>query len=147
MLLGVKEENMGSKTIAVRYLSRGGNTKKLADAIAQAAGVKAESIPSPLEQKTDVLFLGAAVYWGGIDGKMKEYIRSLEPEKVGKVVVFSNSSLTERAYPGIRKLLDRQGIRTEDDNFYCRGQFRGLYKGRPNADDLKEAAAFAGKYL
>ena len=36
--------------IAVRYYSRGGNTKKLADAIAKAVGVEALTADTPLKE-------------------------------------------------------------------------------------------------
>lgn len=42
--------------IAVRYYSKTGNTKKLADVIAKAANVSAESIPTKLKEPFDVLF-------------------------------------------------------------------------------------------
>ena len=44
--------------IAVRYYTQTGNTKKLADAIAQALGVEAESVAQPLEEETELLFWG-----------------------------------------------------------------------------------------
>lgn len=97
--------------------------------------------------EADVLFLGASVYWGGIDGKVKDYIEQLEPKKVKKVVVFSTSALAERAFPDIKKRLEKRGVKVASDNFYCRGEFTALHKGRPNADDLKEAAAFTKKIL
>ncbi|MCC8042499.1 MAG: flavodoxin domain-containing protein [Oscillospiraceae bacterium] len=60
--------------IQVRYFSRGGNTKKLADVIAETVGCKAEQIPTPIDGKADILFLGASVYWGGISAEVKDYI-------------------------------------------------------------------------
>ena len=50
---------------AVRYYSRSGNTKLVADAIAKAAGVKAVSTDSSEAQicePVDVLFIGGALY-------------------------------------------------------------------------------------
>ena len=43
---------------AVRYYTKGGNTRKVAEAMAEAIGVEAKSIDFPLEEKVDVLFLG-----------------------------------------------------------------------------------------
>ena len=34
-----------------------------------------------------------------------------------------------------------------DREFHCKGQFKGMNKGRPNEDDLKAAAEFAGKII
>lgn len=47
-------------------------------------------------QKT-VLFLGAAVYWGGISPEVKQYIRTMDKNMIGKVAVFFTSSLAQRA--------------------------------------------------
>lgn len=133
--------------VKVACFSKSGNTKKLADCIAKTAGVKAESIGKGDNIEADVLFLGASVYWGGIDGKIKNYIEQLEPKKVKEVVVFSTSALAERAFPDIKKRLEKRGIKVASENFYCRGEFTVLHKGRPNLDDLKDAAAFTRKVL
>ena len=69
----------------IRYVTRTGNTQKLAEAIAQVAQCQAQSIPALLAGYTDVLFLGASVYGGGISAEMKEYIRSLDKSQIGMV--------------------------------------------------------------
>ncbi|MDO4633578.1 MAG: flavodoxin domain-containing protein [Eubacteriales bacterium] len=133
--------------VKVVYFSKSGNTKKLAECIAQTAGVNAENIGNGAAMEADVLFLGASVYWAGIDGKMKKYIDQLDSKKVKKAVVFSTSALAERAYPDIKKRLEKRGISVAEENFYCRGSFAAMHKGRPNSEDLKEAAAFTKKVL
>ncbi len=134
---------MEEAKIAVRYYSKSGNTKKLADAIAGATGCTAASIPEPIDGEVDVLFLGASVYWGGISSVVKDYIQSLDKTKVGKVVVFSTSALAERAFPQLQKKLEAKGIQVANKNFYCRGEFAAFHKGRPNQSDLKNAKKFA----
>lgn len=131
----------------VRYLSKSGNTKKLAEQIAKTVGCEAKSIPSPVTQETDILFLGASVYWGGIDSTMKQYIRTLDYKKVKKVVVFSTSAMSQRAFPELKKMLAEVGIHADERNFYCRGSFKMMHKGRPDAKDLAEAAQFAKKII
>ncbi|MCD8286990.1 MAG: flavodoxin [Clostridia bacterium] len=136
---------MADKNIAVRYFSKGGHTKAVAEAIAGALGLEARDIAAPIEEPVDILFLGASVYWGGVNGAVKDYINALGKEKIGKAVIFSTSGMAERAYPQMSKLLSGAGIAVETENFYCRGQFMGMNKGRPNEDDLKAAAEFALK--
>ncbi len=133
--------------VKVAYLSKSGNTKKLADCIAQTVGVKAEVVGNGADVEADVLFLGASVYWAGIDGKVKTFIEQLDPQKVKKIVVFSTSALAERAYPDIKKRLEKKGLQVSADNFYCRGSFAALHKGKPDSEDLKAAAAFAKKVI
>lgn len=136
---------MENSKIAVRYFTKSGNTQKLANTIATAVGTKAKPIPATLVGYIDTLFLGASVYWGGIDPKVKEYIKTIDSSKVGKVVVFSTSALAQRAFGQMKKLLTQQGVTVAEDNFYCRGQFMAFHTGRPNQSDLDNAAQFARK--
>ena len=133
--------------VQVRYFSKGGNTKKLADCIARTAGVQAQAIGNDADTKADILFLGASVYWGGIDGNMKAYIEQLDPKKVKEVVVFSTSALAQRAFPDMRKRLEKKGIRVAGENYYCRGEFTALHRGHPDKEDLKAAAEFTKDVL
>lgn len=130
---------------AVRYASRGGNTKKVADAIAGAVGVAAAPVSTPLADKVDLLFLGSGIYAGGIDASLKAFIGTLAQDRVGAVAVFSTSAIKKTAYPEIRQLVEAQGIRVMESDFHCRGQFTVMHRGRPNAQDLSDAAAFARK--
>ncbi|MCD7826843.1 MAG: flavodoxin [Clostridiaceae bacterium] len=138
---------MDKSKVAVRYFSKSGNTKKLADEIAKTVGRKAEQIPAPIDGKVDILFLGASVYWGGISSEVKKYIQTLDKDKIGKVVVFSTSALAERAFPQIQKKLQDHGLQVESRNFYCRGEFTALHKGRPNRKDLDAAKRFATEMI
>lgn len=134
---------MNNQTMAVRYFTKTGNTKKLAEQMADITGCKAETIDKPISNHVDILFLGASVYWGGIDKKVKEFIASLDNNKVGKVAVFSTSAMSERACPEITRLLQEKGIPIVKDDFYCRGQFKLFHRNKPDAEDLKEAKVYA----
>ena len=35
-------------------------------------------------------------------------------------------------------------VQMDEREFHCKGEFKGVHKGRPNEDDLKAAAEFAG---
>ncbi len=124
--------------VEVRYLSKSGNTKKIAEAIAKEVGCEALSIEEPITTETHILFLGVAVYWAGIDPKMKEFIRSLD-EKVKKVVVFSTASIIPSAYPQMKKLLQESNISVDEREFHCPGKFKIIHASRPNIDDLEDA--------
>ena len=45
--------------VDVRYFTKNGGTKKLADAIANAVGAEAKTVDVPLEKYADVVFLWA----------------------------------------------------------------------------------------
>jgi len=127
---------------AVRYYSRSGNTKLLAEAFAQAAEAEAVSVDgehAALGEGTDLLFIGGALYAYGIDKRLQDFIDSIEPGTVGKAVLFSTSWLSRHALELMRKSLTEKGVAVAHDEFYVRG--------RPNAQQLAEAQKFAKKYL
>ena len=132
--------------VAVRYYSRGGNTKKLAMAIAEAVGVQAETTAVPLEEDTDILFLGSSVYAYGVDEDVKRFIEDTHV-KIGKVVNFSTAAVIKSTYKQVGKLLAAKGIPQAREQYYCRGSFGPLHKGRPNAADCRAAADFARKIV
>ena len=132
--------------IAVRYFTRGGNTKKLADAIAEAAGVKAETMSVPLSEDVDILFLGSSVYAGGVDDEVKTFIKGINAN-VGKVVNFSTAALVRSTYKQVAKLLAEKNIPIAKEEFYCKGSFAIMHKGKPDEKDCKAAADFAKKII
>ena len=77
--------------IAVRYQSRGGNTKAVAVAIAQAVGVTAQSIDVPAGEPVDLLFVGGGIYAFSLDDGLKAFLQGLDPEMVKTVAAFATS--------------------------------------------------------
>ena len=128
---------------AVRYYTKTGNTKRLAEAVAQTLGVAA----FPISEPVDLLFLGNSYYAFSIDPEVKNFVQSLDPEKVGKIVNFGSAAMLNSTYKKVKAEADKAGIPMEEKEFHCRGEFKGVHKGRPNADDLKAAAAFAATFL
>ena len=133
-------------TIAVRYYSRGGNTKKIAEAIAKAVGVEAKQVSEPLSEDVDILFLGSAPYAFDVDDSVKDFIKGIH-RSVGKVVNFSTSAAVKSTRKYVEKLLREKGIPLAKEEFSCRGEFAMLHKGRPNGSDEKAAADFARKII
>ena len=128
--------------VVVRYFTRTGNTKKLADAIAEVVGVKAETTDSPLSEKADILFLGSSVYAAGVDDKVKEFLKT-NKDNIGTLVNFSTAALLPSTYNQVKKLAESLGIKVCELEFHCRGSFGALHKNRPNAQDVEAAKAFA----
>ncbi|MFT4104715.1 MAG: flavodoxin domain-containing protein [Lacrimispora sp.] len=128
---------------AIRYFTRGGNTKKVADAVSRAAGVEAKDCSKALTEPVDLLFLGGSVYWGGIDKKLRQFIDQLDPAKVKCVAVFGTSALKKEPDREIEKLLQNKGIPVSKHSFHCWGEFSAVHKGKPDSSDLKQAEAFA----
>ncbi len=129
--------------IAVRYYTKTGNTRKLAEAVAGAVGAEALPISVPLDEPVDILFLGNSYYAFSIDPEVRDFIRSLDGGKVGRIVNFGSAALLNSTWKKVRAEADKAGIAMDEREFHCRGEFKGMHKGRPDADDLKAAAAFA----
>ena len=72
--------------IAVRYYTKTGNTKRLAEAVAEAVGVEALPIATPVTEAVDILFLGNSYYAFSIDPEVRKYIVSLDKKMEGKIV-------------------------------------------------------------
>jgi flavodoxin len=130
-------------TFAVRYYTKTGNTKRLAEAVAKALGVEALPISAPVEDKVDYLFLGNSYYAFNIDPEVKSFIGSLDKNKVGKIVNFGSAAMLNSTYKKVKAEADKVGIPMLDKEFHCKGEFKGIHKGRPNDDDIKEAVKFA----
>jgi flavodoxin len=129
---------------AVIYVSKGGNTKKLAEAIAKGAGVKAQSIAGAADMApVDILFIGASIYAGGITRGLRQFLRALREKQAAKAVVFGTSASGKSALAQLQPILESKGIPVFPEEFYRKGSFLCVNRGCPNAGDLAEAEAFA----
>lgn len=132
--------------VEIRYYSRGGNTKKLADAISKSINIEAKSVDEPLTEDVDILFLGCSVYAYGVDDKIKNFIKNINV-KVGTVVNFSTAAVIKSTYKQVKKLLDEKNINLAKEEFYCKGSFGPLHKDKPNDKDLEDVAIFAKEFI
>ena len=129
-------------SIAVRYYSRGGNTKKLAQAIAEAVGVEARNVATPLDEKTDIVFLGSAVYAAGVDQAVPDFLEE-NKDNIGTLYNFSTAALIPSTYKQVKKICEELAIPISDREYHCRGSFALLHRGHPDEGDLVRAKAFA----
>ena len=132
--------------IDVRYYSKKGATKKLAEAIAQAVNAEAKTVEEPLEKYADVVFLGASVYGGKPDPAVLGFI-SDNARYIGKIVVFGTACTGKSAYPAIKSAAAGEAVKTAEMFFQCKGQFWIFNKNRPNEQDCADAADFAKKQV
>ena len=132
---------------AVRYYTKTGNTKKLAQAIAGALGVEALPISEPVTEPVDILFLGNSYYAFSIDPEVRKFIQSLDKEKVGSIANFGSAAMLNSTYKKVKAEADKVGIPMQEKEFHCRGEFKGVHKGRPNEVDIASAVAFAKSFV
>ena len=131
---------------AVRYYTKTGNTKKLADAMAEELGVESLPISEPVDEQVDLLFLGNSYYAFNIDPEVKAFVLALDKDKVGKIVNFGTAALLNSTYKKVKAAADRVGIPMDEKEFHCKGEFKGLHKGRPNEEDINAAVEFVKQY-
>jgi flavodoxin len=132
---------------AVRYYTKTGNTKRLAEAVAKAAGVEALPISVPVDEPVDILFLGNSYYAFSIDPEVRKFIQSLDQTKVGRIVNFGSAAMLNSTWKKVKAEADKKGIAMDEREFHCKGEFKGIHKGKPDEDDQKAAAQFTAEIL
>ena len=132
---------------AVRYFSRSGNVKKLADAVADEIGVESLDVSAGIDDPVDVLFLGSSVYGTNVDEAVKKFIAELDPAKVGKIVNISTAAIISSTYDRVKKLAEERGIKMSHHEFHCRGKFLMMHKNHPDAADLEAVRKFAKRVM
>ena len=132
---------------AIRYYTKTGNTKRLAEAIGKAIGVEAFPISKPIIEPVDVLFLGNSYYAFSIDPEVRKFVQSLDKNMIGKIVNFGSAAMLNSTIKKVKAEADKVGITMDEREFHCKGEFKGIHKGRPNEEDLKAAQEFARKII
>lgn len=127
---------------AIRFFTRSGNTKKLADAAAEALSAPAKDITAPLDEKVDILFLGCSYYAFDIDEAVKRFIAE-NKENIGKIVCFGTSAMMKSMKKPVSRVANKVGVAVADEEFHCKGQFGKIHRNRPNTEDLEKISAFA----
>jgi len=131
----------------VYYCSKTGNTKRIAETMADVLECKAESIlSSGPPVSADMLFLGSAVYATfnhEVNPSVKEFIERLDPAKIGKVVLFC-TGFADTAVGIMKGLLKKKGIAVAEKSFFCKGKMFIFFNfGHPDKTDLENAKRFA----
>ncbi len=121
--------------IAVRYYSRSGNTRLIAQEIAKEAKTVALQVDDPkskIDKNVDLLFIGGALYAYGIDKNLKKYLNELNPDYIKKAVVFSSSFVSKHAVSIIKRILTSKNIEVMEEYIYKRGKIK--------EEDIKDIA-------
>jgi flavodoxin len=127
------------------FQSRSGNTAKIAEAIAQSAGITAEAVPPAYPfDKTDILFIGGGFYGGKLNKNLSDYINTLDPKKVTKAAIFGTTGGNPAYVDVMKKALKDKGIKVADESFVCPGKFFIFFKrSHPDMKDIENARMFA----
>jgi flavodoxin len=128
--------------------SRGGNTRKVADAIAEELGVRVEDLNTPLPADAKILFLGSGTYGGAPGKEMMKFVTdnvltgrrvalfgtSMNPAGAGKMIAAMEDAVTKKG----ATVLGR---------YHCPGKFLVFNRSRPSTEDLDNAKKFAREML
>lgn len=127
---------------AIRYYSKFGHSKQMAEAIENIVDAEAATVAEPLTEPADTLYLGAGVFLGKVNGAVTDFIASLTPDKVKCVVLFGSCAIIESPVPQMRKALEARGIKVCDKSFTCKGSMGPLHSGHPDAKDIEAFKQF-----
>jgi flavodoxin len=130
------------------YFSRGGNTRKIAEAIAKELEITPIDVKkeSPDVSSADLFIVGSGTYGGKPGKELVAYLENLKPVKDKRVACFSScAGDATKTLDAMKDILAKKGY-TIVDCFSCFGKFAGLSKrGHPTDEELKQAKEFAKK--
>lgn len=133
--------------IKVVYHSSTGNTRKLAEAIAEAMSCRAEELDQNdilLSSAVDLMFIGDGTYYGHPDANTVLFISSLNPSIVKKVALFTTCGDKSSIGESLKGLVVQQGLSLVGEPFVCKGEAWGrINKRRPNKTDVENAQEYA----
>jgi len=134
--------------VSVFVDSRGGNTRKVADAIAEEMGTRARDVTTSSPDDARILFLGSGTYGGKPGGPMMKFIGSGDFSG-RKLAIFGTSASLAGGQNMIVTLTDtlKQKGATVLGSYHCRGKTFLVNRGHPNKDDLDNAKKFAKEML
>ncbi|MEU6465319.1 flavodoxin family protein [Streptomyces sp. NPDC046976] len=135
-----------------------GNTRRVADSMAQVLGARVvspgQADPAELAD-ADLVGFGSGVFYSRLHPDLMSFVKGL-PTGRGRAFVFATSGLPEIPLMSFTRplvrLLEGKGFEV-DGSFACRAfdtwaPFKlvgGINRQRPNAGDLAAARAFAGQ--
>jgi flavodoxin len=126
---------------AIRFYSKTGNTKKLAQAISEVLEIPALDISVPLDEDVDVLFLGTSIYGASIDPTIIKFFDQMDVN-VSKIISFGTSGTMQSSYEQIANLCLVHDIELHESEFHCPGAFVGMNNDRPNTQDIEDMKSF-----
>ncbi len=127
----------------VIYYSRGGNTEKVATAIAAELGVPPQNVKNVKElPKDSLIFLGSGCYGGRPASEMLKFIEKNDL-KGRRVALFGTSASGEGKEIDVMEKMLRGKECKVLGKFCCTGKFLFSNKGHPSEEELDKSRYFA----
>jgi flavodoxin I len=128
--------------------SRGGSTRKVAEAIAEELGASVGDLAVPLPGDAQILFLGSGTYGSAPGIGMMVFVT--DNEFAGRQVALFGTSMSgagaRKMLAALEDALTRKGAKVLG-SFHCRGKVLLFNRGRPDTEDLENAKKFAREIL
>ena len=129
--------------VEVIYCSKTGNTRKVAEAIAEVLEAKAKSVSEEIDfRDCDLICVGTGVHAARPEGGMTSFLKSLEKLKGKKGAVFGTYGFLTGFLNTLESLLKEKDVEVVG-KWGCKGQLGAFNRGRPNEKDLENAREFA----
>jgi flavodoxin len=127
----------------VVYHSMGGNTRKVAEVIANELGVTAKEVKSVDTLPGDAfIFLGTGCYGAVLPGDISAFIERNQLNGK-KIALFTTSAFgLGKELVVMEKQIQDKGVNIVG-HFNCFGQFLAMRRGHPDREDLEKARQFA----
>ena len=136
--------------IALVYFSRGGNTRKIAETMAEELEVKALDVTKekPDLSDVDLLVVGSGTYGSKPGKEMVAYLENLEPVAGKRAACFSScaSGDASKTLQAMKEILSKKGY-VNTDCFSCLGKWLMGFsrRGHPSEEELTQAREIAKK--
>ena len=114
----------------------------MAEVVGEVVGTKPQTVDMPLAEPVDTLYLGAGVMLGKVNGAVIDFIKTLKPERVRRVVLFGSCAIIKSPVPQMRKALEARGIKVSEQEFTCPGAMGPIKAGHPDAADIEDFKSF-----
>jgi flavodoxin len=128
---------------AVIYYSKLGHSKKIAQAIADELGVKAQDIrENPEIKDVDQLYIVSGIYGGVSAPQLLEFLKTLDGQKIKRAYLLTSSGGKTTRAAEVRSVLTELGIPVAEEEFTCQGAIFLFGMGHPNKADIQNAIQY-----
>lgn len=141
----------------VLYATRGGNTGKIADEIAQELSCESlKVIQTDLTSSVDLdsydlIFVGTGIQYGNPNEDLINYLKTIslkKPKDFALFLTWGGAGKTKQdVIAKLKTILESKGQRVKGDCFVCHGGWNFLRRGHPNREDAQAARVWAKKMV
>ncbi len=131
----------------ILYASMTGHSKKIAEAIANSTGIPVHNLKNnPQIPPCDLLIIVSGIYAGEHKPELSEFVKRLSPSEIKKAALIT-SSTRNTTQGSLRATLEEMGIKTESEEYVCKGSFLFMGLGHPNRSEIDGAVEYVKKLI